>query len=105
MLRTAVVVSLGLGLVGLPHVAWLAVGAVVLTALLGGVPEWWRPRKPARALGVAIRPERSHHFHYCDTCDEQWAHAGESPACTVHWASRCAGCAETRAPSRERRLA
>lgn len=96
--------SLGLGLVGMPHVAWLAALAVVLTALLG-MPEWLSPRKRARALGVQIRPQRSHHFHYCDTCDEQWAHPGESTACTVHWASRCPGCEGTIEPRRERRTA
>jgi hypothetical protein len=104
MLRTAVVVSLGLGLVGSSHVAGLAVVAVVLTALLASVPEWWRPRK-ARALRVEIRPPHAHHFHYCDACDDQWAHPGESTACTVHWAARCAPCDETGVPPRDRRTA
>jgi hypothetical protein len=34
-------------------------------------------------------------------CDRQWAHAGESTACTGHWASSRAGCE----PFRERRTA
>lgn len=40
-----------------------------------------------------------------DICDQQWAHAGESTACTVHWASRCAGCGGTGEPFRECRAA
>ncbi len=104
MLRAVVVVSLGLGLVGLPHVAWLAALALVLSALLG-MPEGWSPRRRARALGVQIRPLRSHHFHYCDACDEQWAHRGESIRCTVHWASRCPRCEAAIEPLRQRRTA
>jgi hypothetical protein len=32
-------------------------------------------------------PPPAHHTHYCEDCDQQWTHAGET--CAQPWALRC----------------
>jgi hypothetical protein len=91
MVRAVLLVSLGLGFVGLPHTAWLFVLALLLSAAFG-LPDWRGAARRPSALTVRIRPTGSHHFHYCVECDGQWLHPGESTGCTQHWALRCPRC-------------
>jgi len=91
-MRTVLLVSLGLGFVGLPHTAWLFVIALLLTAVFG-LPDWRGASKRPPALVVRIRPGGAHHLHYCAACDAQWPHPGESSGCTQHWALSCPRCA------------
>src|SRR5215831_16352187 len=92
MLRAVLLVSLGIGFVGLPHTAWLVVLALLLTAAFG-LPDWRGTARRPPALVVRIRPTGSHHFHYCAECDAQWTHPGEGSDCTQHWALHCPRCA------------
>jgi hypothetical protein len=102
MMRAVLLVSLGLGFVGLPHTAWLFVIALLLTAVFG-LPDRRGGSQRLPTLAVRIRPV-PHHFHYCAACDSQWLHPGESAGCTRHWALHCPRCAPQE-PRDERRVA
>ena len=91
MLRAVLLVSLGIGFVGLPHTAWLMVLAILLTAAFG-LPDWRGAARRPPALVVRISPTGSHHFHYCAECDAQWTHPGRGSDCTRHWAHPCPRC-------------
>src|SRR5262249_44635982 len=98
MLRAVLLVSLGLGFVGLPHTAWLLVLTLLLTAAFG-LPDWrgGARRRPAPAgrlhpPTVLITPPGAPHFPHIANCDAQCTHPGRGSDCTQHWSLSCPRC-------------
>ena len=90
MVRTGLLVTLGIGVVGLPDGSSLLPFALVVTALFA-IPPWWRRKPRVRVQLPARLPNQLAHYHYCDACDQQWRHHGAD--CIAHWASHCPACA------------
>ena len=92
MTRSGILVSLGIGAVGVSDPSSLLPFAL-LTAVVFAVP--WRRRKRANRVQLpATIPSQAAHYHYCESCDEQWRHDG--PDCIAHWACHCPACAALR---------
>jgi hypothetical protein len=94
MTRSGILVSLGIGAVGVSDPSSLLPFAL-LTAVVFAVP--WRRRKRANRVQLpATIPSQAAHYHYCESCDEQWRHDG--PDCIAHWACHCPACTALREP-------
>jgi hypothetical protein len=60
---------------------------------LFSVPWYWdrvRERLPGWAAGRTPAPPRRTHQHYCEGCDDNWAHEGQM--CAQQWAWQCPAC-------------
>lgn len=94
MIRGAIFLTLGAGILVVPQVWWLFVAGLVVAAVIG----WPERRRRVINLSPALG-DSAQHQHYCATCDQPWHHA--VARCVAHWAAPCPACSAPGAPAAE----